>query len=81
MLALFAVARRLAIILHRIWTENTEYRWEVQVAWSNTFGFAHDARIDVPCRDGWTGNPVAGLNAALVVARKKDWDTSAPPPS
>lgn len=31
MRALVAVARRLAIVLHRMWTDNTEYRWEAQV--------------------------------------------------
>lgn len=34
------------------------------------------ARIEVPCRDGRAGNPEAGMNAALVVVRKKDWDVS-----
>ena len=30
--ALVAVARRLATILHRMWTDNTEYRWQAQSA-------------------------------------------------
>lgn len=30
--ALVAVARRLAIILHRMWSDNTEYRWQGQTA-------------------------------------------------
>ncbi len=30
--ALVAVARRLAIILHRMWTDKTEFRWQAQTA-------------------------------------------------
>jgi transposase len=30
--ATVAVARRLAIILHRMWVDNTPYRWEVKAA-------------------------------------------------
>lgn len=29
-----AVARRLAIILHRMWVDGTEYRWEPEQAFA-----------------------------------------------
>ncbi|PSJ48566.1 hypothetical protein C7I85_30470 [Mesorhizobium soli] len=30
--AVVAVARRLAVILHRMWMDNTPYRWEAKAA-------------------------------------------------
>jgi hypothetical protein len=30
--ATVAVARRLAVILHRMWVDNTPYRWEAEAA-------------------------------------------------
>ena len=30
--AIVALARRLAVIMHRIWVDGTEFRWEVAAA-------------------------------------------------
>ena len=30
--AIVALARRLAVIMHRIWTDGTEFRWTKEVA-------------------------------------------------
>ncbi|MFT4013983.1 MAG: hypothetical protein QM682_11380, partial [Paracoccus sp. (in: a-proteobacteria)] len=69
--ALVGAARRLAVILHRMWIDGTEYRWQPRTARA---GLLHSRQgTDKGPAQGRVGryNPERGLNAAHAAVRKK----------
>ena len=54
-----AVARKLAVILHRMWIDGTEFNWSKnrrsRSAHKEITGFPRNSGIGRPCRDGGGG--------------------------
>ena len=57
-----AVARKLAVILHRMWIDGTEFSWSKKKDWCNAYkeitGFPRQGWKSRPCRDGGGGEIV-----------------------
>jgi hypothetical protein len=57
-----AVARKLAVILHRMWIDGTEFNWSKKKAWLSALreiiGFPRQGGKSRPCRDGDGGEIV-----------------------
>ena len=57
-----AVARKLAVILHRMWIDGTEFNWSTKRLWLSAhrefIGFPRQSGKSRPCRDGGGGEIV-----------------------
>ena len=50
--AIVAVARRLAVVLHRMWVDGSEFRWKKDSAAAPAVGLNHRRRTPENCRQG-----------------------------
>jgi hypothetical protein len=53
-----AVARKIAVILHCIWTDGTSFEWGVQkpAQLIQDYGLRVSSAVSCPCRDGGVGD-------------------------
>jgi hypothetical protein len=63
--AIVALARRLAVIMHRIWVDGTDFRWTREVAVGGVSGGDNLATDQSQARKSELGSRVMGLGSML----------------